>query len=216
VSAIRRLGLVIVLAMIMMAGCTAGDPVTRSTVPPATPTAPAGSTPQPADDPGELASQKAATGIAECTTPEQAAPVDGGLPDLTLDCLGGGQQVRLSDLRGTPMVINVWAQWCGPCRTEAPFLAEVSRQSGHRVEFLGIDFIDPFPGRAIAFADEAGWRFPQLVDPDGAIQVPMRLQAPPQSVFVRADGTVAYTHIGPITSAEQLRELIATHLGVTL
>ena len=41
-------------------------------------------------------------------------------------CLGGGREVRLAGLRGKPMMINVWAQWCGPCREEAPYLAEVA------------------------------------------------------------------------------------------
>lgn len=203
--------------------------MTRSTAPVSTPTQPSSNPPvQPTDAPAELATKKAAAKIADCPTSDQASRVAGGLPDLILDCLGGGRPVRLAGLRGTPLVINVWAQWCGPCRTEAPFLAEVAGQAGESgsgggsqradpaVLFLGVDFIDPFPGQAIDFADEAGWEFPQVVDPDGSIQVPLRVQAPPQTIFVRADGVVAYTHIGPITSADELRQLITDHLGVSL
>ena len=55
------------------------------------------------------------------------APVDGGLPDVTLPCLGGGRDVRLAGLRGRPMMINIWAQWCEPCRAESRFLSETAR-----------------------------------------------------------------------------------------
>src|SRR5687767_2173764 len=95
----------------------------------------------PADDPGpwpeapvpssapslDLAAQKKAAGIEDCPTSDDAVPVaDSGLPDVTLGCLGGGREVRLAGLRGQPMMINVWAQWCGPCREEAPYISEVA------------------------------------------------------------------------------------------
>lgn len=211
----RRAGWVvtsILVLLVALAGCSGGQPVTRSSTAPGTPT----TTPvQPDGDPSALAAQKAAAKIEDCPSTTATEPVDGGLPPLTLGCLGGGRPVQLAGLRGTPMVINIWAQWCGPCRTEAPYLAEVSGQTDGRVAFVGIDFIDRYPGLAIAFADEAGWRYPQLVDPDGVIQVPLKVQGPPRTIFMRADGTIAYVHSGPFTSSDQLRELVTTHLGVS-
>ena len=69
---------------------------------------------------------KKAAGIADCPRSDSdVAAVPSGLPDVVLPCLGGGREVRLAGLRGKPMMINVWAQWCGPCREEAPYLAEV-------------------------------------------------------------------------------------------
>ncbi len=62
------------------------------------------------------------------------------------------------------MVVNVWAQWCPPCRAEAPHLADVAEQAGDKVRIIGIDFDDPQPGYAIEFAQLAGWHYPQLVD----------------------------------------------------
>ena len=143
-----------------------------------------------------------------------AAAVDSGLPDVVLACLGGGRSVRLAGLRGRPMLLNVWAQWCAPCRTEAPFLSQVAQADSGRLLVLGVDYADPLPGRAIEFARVSGWRYPQLVDQDKALTAPLRLAAIPQTFFVTADGTIAFRHSGPFTSAAQLTSLLAEHLGV--
>lgn len=113
------------------------------------------------------------------------------------------------------MVINVWAQWCGPCRTEASFLAEAAADYGERVQFLGIDFADPRPDLAITFADEAGWRYPQLVDSDKSIAADLAIIGPPQTFFVSGDGRIVHRHVGPVLSTSQLTELIHTHLEVS-
>jgi thiol-disulfide isomerase/thioredoxin len=163
----------------------------------------------------ELARQKKAAGIADCPTSDPAAPaIEGGLPDVVLSCLGGGRDVRLAGLRGEPTLINVWAQWCGPCRQEAPFLTEVAAQDQGELQILGVDFVDPQPGLAIEFAQRSRWRYPQLADPDKALGAPLQIAGPPQSLFVRADGTIAYRHSGAFTSAGQIRRLASEHLGV--
>lgn len=206
-------GLALLVALVVvLTGCSGDQPVTRSSTPPSTA---AGTPVEPEGDPSEFATQKAAAQIEDCPVTTASDPMANGLPALTLDCLGGGRPVQLAGLRGTPMVINIWAQWCGPCRTEAPFLAEVAGQTQGKVQFLGIDFIDRYPGLAIAFADEAGWRYPQVSDRDGLTQVPLRIQGPPRTIFLRADGTIAFEHSGPFTSSDELRGLITTHLGVS-
>ncbi|HIT76809.1 MAG TPA: TlpA family protein disulfide reductase [Candidatus Avipropionibacterium avicola] len=167
-------------------------------------------------DPDDLAARKAEAGIEDCPTSDpQVAPREDGLPDLVLPCLGGGDDVRLAGLRGTPMVVNVWAQWCGPCRTEAPHLAEVSDALADTVLFLGIDYNDPRPELAIDFAGAAGWSYPQVTDEERVVQPALQLAGPPMTVFVDADGRITHRHPGVITSADQLRDLIAEHLGVS-
>ena len=117
-------------------------------------------------------------------------------------CLGGGREVRLAGLRGRPMMINIWAQWCGPCRDEAPFIAEVANANDSELMILGVDYEDPRPDRAIEFARVLAWRFPQLVDQDKALAGPLQITGPPQTFFVRADGTIAGRHVGPFPSAD--------------
>jgi thiol-disulfide isomerase/thioredoxin len=86
--------------------------------------------------------------------------VDGGLPEVTLECLTGGPAVRLSDLRGKPLLINVWAQWCGPCRLEAPFLAKLAAEAvvGGKLAMLGIDIADPRPELVMRSRPSTSWR----------------------------------------------------------
>ena len=164
-----------------------------------------------------LATQKKAAGIPDCPTSDsRTPPVAGGLPDLVLSCLGGGRDVRLAGLRGRPMLVNVWAQWCPPCRAEAPFLSQVAAQNKGDLMILGVDFVDPQPDLAIEFSQLSGWRYPQLADTDKQLAASLQVTAPPQSLFVRADGTIAFRHVGAFTSADQIRDLLQQHLGVDL
>jgi cytochrome c biogenesis protein CcmG, thiol:disulfide interchange protein DsbE len=163
----------------------------------------------------DLAAMKKAAGIAGCPASDpKVVPVPSGLPDVVLPCLGGGREVRLAGLRGQPMMINVWAQWCGPCREEAPYLAEVAKANKSDLEIIGIDHNDPRPELAIEFAQLSGWRYPQLADPDVVLRAELQITGPPQTFFVRSDGAIAYRHAGPFKSADQIRALAREHLGV--
>lgn len=160
--------------------------------------------------------QRRAAGIADCPASDPTVPArPDGLPDVTLDCLGADSRVRLAGLRGKPMVVNVWAQWCGPCRQEAPALAALQDRLGDRVLLLGVDYVDPRPELAVEFAGQARWRYPQVVDPDKVLAAPLRIVGPPMTLFVAADGRVVARHVGPLTGDQQALDLVAQHLGVT-
>lgn len=177
------------------------------------------------DDPGgsydvdtpALRQQKADAGIEACPSSDpDASEVDGGLPDETLPCLGGGESVNLAGLARTPTVINVWQQTCGPCRTESPILQAAHEKAGTKLQILGLDFQDPQPGGAIAFADEFGLTYPQLADPDGVTRGSMRIQGFPMSFFVAADGTVTHVEPGAISSLDEFNRLVDEYLDVDL
>jgi thiol-disulfide isomerase/thioredoxin len=164
-----------------------------------------------------LREAKHAAGIADCA-PGKAKPAEGGLPAVTLPCLGGGPDVDLSTLRG-PMVVSLWAQSCGKCRTEMPVLQTFYEHHGDRVAVLGIDYIDTLPGFAIRFMDDSGATYPSVADVDGAISAQGALpviRSLPYLLFVDADGVV--THIFPedVKSEKQLVGLVEEHLGVRL
>lgn len=192
----RCVGLVLALAVLVVAGCTPEPP-------------------QP--DPRVLAQAKKDARIEDCPTSDPAvAATPSGLPDVVLACLGGGREVRLAGLRGRPMLINIWAQWCGPCREEAPFLTEVANANDTDLMFLGIDYQDPKPDWAIEFAALSRWTFPQLQDQEKVLSGPLQITGPPVTLFVRADGTIAYRHSGPFRSAGQIRAEAKQYLGVAL
>jgi thiol-disulfide isomerase/thioredoxin len=200
-------------ALVLLAGCTDSPVVTRSAAPPAT-TSSAPSVGRAPDSSG-LAPAKRSAGIADCPTSDPEVPaVSDGLPDAVLACLGGGRPVRLAGLRGRPMIINVWAQWCGPCRQEAPFLAAVADDSRTDLLVLGIDHQDLDPAAALEFARSAGWTYPQLQDRDQVLRSGLRVTALPVTFFVRADGTIAHRNFVPFTSADQIRLMAEQHLGV--
>jgi cytochrome c biogenesis protein CcmG, thiol:disulfide interchange protein DsbE len=198
--------------VLVLAGCTGSSGLD---VPPSPLEAPTEALPTP-EVTADLAAMKKAAGIADCprSDPEVAA-TPSGLPDVVLPCLGGGREVRLAGLRGKPMMINVWAQWCGPCREEAPYLAEVAAANDSELVIVGIDHADPRPDLAIEFAQLSSWSYPQLADPDVVLRAELQITGPPQTFFVRPDGTIAYRHAGPFGSAAQIRGLAAKHLGVT-
>lgn len=166
-------------------------------------------------------SQPSATGssadssakVAPCPSTPSKPPVSNGLPDISLRCLGEGPDTRLADLRG-PLVVNVWAQWCGPCRDEAPYLAALAKTG--KVQMLGIDYADPRPELAVKFATDEGLAYPHLVDQDKTIQQALRIGGPPLTAFVDKDGAVVYVHRGVLTSQQQLDQLVKDKLGVAL
>lgn len=76
------------------------------------------------------------------------------------------QTVSLSDFDGKVMVVNVWGQWCGPCRSEMPQLQQVYEQTrGAGVQFLGIDVRDPNRDAAMDFVVDRKITFPSIYDP---------------------------------------------------
>ncbi len=152
--------------------------------------------------------------LKPCPSTPSRPPVTNGLPDVSLPCLGDGPDIRLADLRG-PLIINVWAQWCGPCREEAPFLAALVKKAGGKVQLLGIDYADPRPELAVKFATEHQLAYPHLVDADKTTQQALKIGGPPLTAFVDKTGAIVHVHRGVFTSQDQLDQLVKDKLGVT-
>ena len=134
---------------------------------------------------------------------------------MTLPCLGGGPDVNLADLRG-PMVVNLWAQWCGPCREELPYYQQLHERAGDRVAVLGVDYQDTRPDWALDLLDQTGVTYPSVADPSGALRVPFRVRGLPGIVFVDEQGEVVAVEYVVIESFDQLTELVDKHLGVAV
>lgn len=117
----------------------------------------------------------------------------------------------LGQVRGTPLVVNIWASWCGPCNEEAPHLAAAHMEYGDRVQFLGVDILDAREG-AREFLDRHGWAYPSVFDPSGAIRDGLGLLGQPVTLVYAADGRLLSTYTGAIAAAEldaRIREALA-------
>jgi thiol-disulfide isomerase/thioredoxin len=165
------------------------------------------------DSPAMRAAKKAA-GVEGCEASGTSRP-SATLPDLTLPCLGGGPDVDLSRLKG-PMVINLFAQWCHPCRTELPYYQRLHEQGAGKVKVVGIDYLDTLPARALDLVKQSGVTFPLLADPAGNLRVPFRVHGLPGVVFVDKHGRVTDIEFAVMRSYGQLTALVQQHLGVTL
>lgn len=130
-----------------------------------------------------------------------------GLPELELPCLVSGPAVNLADLGGKPVLINLWATWCGPCREEMPILQDAHVRYGDEIAFLGVDTKDN-PERAAAFLQELGVTYPQAVDLDGRLLVEhLRVPGLPVTVVLDPEGKIIKKHVGAFTE-ESLDALV--------
>ncbi|MHA6512701.1 TlpA family protein disulfide reductase [Tessaracoccus sp. Z1128] len=163
--------------------------------------------------PADLAALRVQFGLPDCPATDPDAPQSAdGLPRTSLQCLGSDTTVNLAGLPRTPTILNLWAQWCGPCREEAPFLREgVTKLEG--VSFIGVNYNDPKPDWAIEFAGLAGWLYPHVVDEDRSLQVDLRVPGLPTTYFIDVDGRIAGVHAGPLASTQQLVDLTDEYLG---
>ncbi len=143
----------------------------------------------------------------------QVAPVRGALaPDFTLVNLEG-ENVSLSDFQGQPVMINLWATWCGPCRIEMPTIQsrfEKYRDEGFIV--LAVNF-DERKADVQAFGDEFGLTFQILLDPGAKVQKLYRTRSYPTSFFVDRKGVIQVQHIGVMTEGNLDGNLAQIGLG---
>lgn len=110
----------------------------------------------------------------------------------------GRFKVLLGQLKGTPVVVNIWASWCGPCRDEAPLLSAAARSYGKQVQFLGVDILDQRQDAA-EFTAEFHVPYPSVFDPTGSIRNGFGFLGQPDTVFFDATGEQVKTLSGPVT-----------------
>lgn len=118
-----------------------------------------------------------------------------------------GSAASLGDMRGEPVVVNMWATWCKPCVKEMPAFDEVA-SSTDGVRIIGVNVGDSAEDAA-AFAADLGVGYEQFTDPDGALSSAFGVSGLPATAFIDEDGKVISVHQGAYT-ADELRDEIAT------
>jgi thiol-disulfide isomerase/thioredoxin len=109
-----------------------------------------------------------------------------------------GQAVRVDQLHGTPVVLNFWASWCGPCAQELPVLA-AAHQSHPGVAFVGADMQDTSGGE-VQFERTHAHPYPVGPIVDGTYQS-YGVFAPPVTIFINAQGLVTASFTGPLDAS---------------
>lgn len=134
------------------------------------------------------------------------------VPDRSFATLDGGE-LSLTELAGTPLVVNFWASWCPPCVAEMPDLERVHTDLGDQLRVVGLNTQDE-RDRAEELAVQTGVTYDLGLDPDGALFGDFEVVSMPSTYLVDADGVIVHRHAGLLTE-QQLRDLIAEHLEVT-
>jgi cytochrome c biogenesis protein CcmG, thiol:disulfide interchange protein DsbE len=129
------------------------------------------------------------------------AQVGKPVPRFDLPTLSGDERVAVSDHVGKPMVINFWATWCVPCRSEAPLLERSAKQYDDRVVFIGVDVRD-FIGDAKDFVAEHDLTYLIAYDGPAKLWEPWGITGLPETFFVNRDGTIVAHKVGEIDQAE--------------
>ena len=138
----------------------------------------------------------------------QPAPLTGSpAPDFTLTNTQG-KSITLSDLKNQPVLINFWATWCGPCRTEMPAIeAAYQKYKSDGLAVLAVD-ADESKQEVVNFGNSLNLTFDLLLDPGNSVNDLYRIRAYPSSFFIGRDGLVVALQIGVMTEA-QLAENLA-------
>jgi thiol-disulfide isomerase/thioredoxin len=126
--------------------------------------------------------------------------------------LPDGFEAQMADLEGHPAVINKWASWCRPCRSEFPIFQQVATERGKDVAFLGVNAADKRPA-AESFLRERPLPYPSYEDPDEEIARDLKVaKFFPMTVFVDAEGETAFIKAGEYTSKAELEADIDKYL----
>jgi cytochrome c biogenesis protein CcmG/thiol:disulfide interchange protein DsbE len=119
------------------------------------------------------------------------------MPDSSVERLDAPGEASLADYRGKWVLVNLWASWCEPCRTEAPAIEKYWRAHGRDVTVVGVDTDDATPD-ATAFAKEFHLTYDLLHDGEGTLKEAWGATGLPETMLLDPQGKLALRSIGPV------------------
>lgn len=144
-------------------------------------------------------------GIVGCVVPE-GSQVGDKAPDFTLSTLDGGQ-VRLTDFKGSPVVLVFWTTGCGACIYQMPFLEEANNELGNDVEFVNIN-IGEGSYQVQAVIDYYGFSLPVALDSDEMVSTDYNIIYTPTNIIIDKHGVINYIRKGAFTSGTEILSIL--------
>lgn len=146
-------------------------------------------------------------GLGSDTTTLPSALIDRPAPRFSLPPLAGSDTGGFSsaDLEGRVSLVNIFASWCGPCRTEHPVLNALARTG--RVAIYGINYKDK-PDAAAAWLAELGNPYARIGADDGRVGIEWGVYGVPETFLVDRAGRIRYKHVGPLTRDDVERKIL--------
>lgn len=167
---------------------------------------------QPRQDPAQLAQARREAALPPCPTGD-GGPGPAELRGVSALCAADGRPVDVARaLAGRPVLLNLWAYWCGPCADELPALVEYQQRVGDDIEVVTVHQ-DPNEEAALTRLAEWGVRLPTLQDGDRSIAAALKVpNVMPATVLLRSDGSVAEILPRAFVSADDIAEAVGTEL----
>lgn len=132
-------------------------------------------------------------------------------PNFELQSLSG-ELIKLSDYRGKKVFLNFWASWCGPCRTEMPYMETYYEKykNSENVEIVAVNMTNSERNieKVEEFVESYGLTFPVLLDTHGEVEKLYKVIGYPTTYLINEEGIIVKGFTGSINNAEEVKELI--------
>jgi peroxiredoxin len=124
------------------------------------------------------------------------------------------QPVSLSDFQGSPVLLNFWATWCGPCVHEMPYLQQVwDEWQARGLVLLAINIMES-SSAVQSFMQSQGLSFPVLLDGDGAIAAKYGIEGIPTTFFIDGEGIIQQVQVGAFPNAAAIENSLLKLTGM--
>jgi peroxiredoxin len=119
-----------------------------------------------------------------------------------------GQSTSLSQLQGTPVLLNFWATWCGPCRYEMPFLQQIHQERpGDELALLAVN-VGESSSQVGQFLDSTGFSFTVLLDKQAAVAQRYNVLGIPATFFIDKEGIIQNIQVGAFQSQADIETIL--------